>query len=156
MTVRTGRTGKEETMMRSRKKTADRERRDVLRKMLEDRRTEIHDKLRSIRDAQPTDAAEVRDAEEQSVDDFVRDVDFALMEMKSETLRRIDEALKRLEHGLYGVCEDCSGDIAEARLAAVPFATLCVRCQERVENQSAVERETRLREEREELAQAVL
>lgn len=142
-------------MQRTRTKIADRERRDTLRKMLEDRRTEIHAKLRSIRDTQTEEAADVRDTEEQSVDDFVQDVDFALMEMKSETLRRIDEALRRVGAGLYGVCEDCGNDIAEARLKAVPFATLCVQCQEREESTVAVQREARVRAEREEIVLAV-
>ena len=56
--------------------------------MLEDRRREIHDKLRSLRESLPAEAADVRDAEEQSVDDFVQEVDFALMQMKSETLKQ--------------------------------------------------------------------
>ncbi len=142
-------------MHRPRSKPADQERRDVLRRMLEDRRHEIHAKLRSIRDTQNDEAADVRDAEEQSVDDFVQDVDFALMEMKSETLRRIDEALRRVDAGLYGVCEDCGNEIAEARLKAVPFATLCIHCQEREESTVAVEREARVRAEREEIVLAV-
>ena len=58
--------------------------------MLEDRRREIHEKLRSLREAIPVDAHDVRDAEEQSVDDFVQEVDLALMQMKSETLKKID------------------------------------------------------------------
>ena len=61
--------------------------------MLEDRRREIHEKLRSLRESIPADAPDVRDAEEQSVDDFVQEVDLALMQMKSETLKKIDQAM---------------------------------------------------------------
>ena len=68
-----------------------------LKGMLEDRRREIHEKLRSLRETMPADARDVRDAEEQSVDEFVQEVDFALMQMKSETLEKIDEAMQRLE-----------------------------------------------------------
>lgn len=139
-------------MNRTRTRTADKERREILRTMLEDRRNEIQVKLRSIRDTQNDEAADVRDAEEQSVDDFVQDVDFALMEMKSETLRRIDEALRRVDTGLYGICEDCGNEIAEVRLKAVPFATLCVRCQENVESNMAVQRQARARADREDIA----
>ena len=52
----------------------------------------------------PVEAPDVRDTEEQSVDDFVQEVDFALMQMKSETLEKIDEAMQRLEDGTYGRC----------------------------------------------------
>ena len=116
--------------MKRMKASKDRERYQVLKDMLEDRRREIQEKLRSLRETLPAEAADVRDIEEQSVDDFVSEVDFALMEMKSETLRQIDEALRRLESGSYGACAECGGEIAEARLKAVPFAQLCRECQE--------------------------
>jgi DnaK suppressor protein len=125
------------------KKSVDKQRYEVLKRMLEDRRTEIQDKLRSLRETLPAEASDVRDAEEQSVDDFVQEVDFALMEMKSATLRKIDEAMRRLEEGSYGACADCGLDIAEARLQAVPFADLCRACQEQAELRAAREREKR-------------
>lgn len=109
------------------------ERYGVLKNMLEDRRREIQDKLRSLREALPDEMAIVRDSEEQSVNDFVRDVDFALMQMKSDTLVTIDEALRRLEEGSYGRCSECDAEIPEARLKALPFATRCRACQEQRE-----------------------
>src|SRR4029450_11759056 len=108
-------------------RVTDRERYQVLKNMLEDRRREIQDKLRSLRDTLPVEAATVKDAEEQSVDDFVQEMDFAIMEMKAESLGKIDEAIRRLEAGVYGVCAECGTDIAEARLKALPFPPLC-RC----------------------------
>lgn len=43
---------------------------------------------------------------------------------------QIDEALRRLEAGTYGVCVDCEEDIDERRLKAVPEAARCISCQE--------------------------
>ena len=126
-----------------RKNVTDLKRYEVLKGMLEDRRREIHDKLRSLRETLPAEAALVKDTEEQSVDDFVQEVDFALMEMKSKTLEKIDEAMHRLEDGSYGVCVECRTEIGEARLTALPFAALCRGCQEGVEEQSELNRETR-------------
>jgi len=105
----------------------------VLKSMLEDRRREIQDKLRSLRETLPAELAEVKDTEEQSVHDFVQDVELALMEMKSATLAKIDEAIRRLENGSYGVCTECGTDLSEARLKALPFAAMCRPCQEREE-----------------------
>jgi DnaK suppressor protein len=122
-------------------KATDHERFQVLKTMLEDRRREIQDKLRSLRDTLPIEAATVKDAEEQSVDDFVQEMDFAIMEMKAESLGKIDEAIRRVEAGVYGICAECGAEIAEARLKALPFATLCVACQEREESQEAEIRE---------------
>ena len=123
------------------KGVTDHERYQVLKSMLEDRRREIQDKLRSLRETLPTDATTVKDAEEQSVDDFVQEMDFAIMEMKAESLGKIDEAIRRLEAGVYGVCAECGAEIAEPRLKALPFATLCVACQEREESEQAETRE---------------
>lgn len=133
----------EEGPMPKKKRVAEGERYRVLKRMLEDRRLEIHEKLRSLRETLPAEADLVKDTEEQSVDDFVQAVDFALMEMKSETLRKIDEAIQRLEAGGYGLCAECGAEIAEARLAALPFAGLCRRCQEAQESREAQEREAR-------------
>ena len=88
----------------ARKQSAeDRRRYEVLSRMLTDRQADIRNKLRSLREAFPTEASDVKDTEEQSMEDFVRGMDYALMEMESETLRRIDEALLRLGGGTYGL-----------------------------------------------------
>jgi DnaK suppressor protein len=121
----------------------DRERYLLLKGMLEDRRREIHEKLRSLREAIPMEAPDVRDAEEQSVDDFVKEVDLALMQMKSETLKKIDQAIERLEDGSYGRCQECDNEIAAARLRALPFALLCRDCQEETESRVRAARETK-------------
>ena len=119
------------------KPMTNRERYDVLRRMLEERRGEIQEKLRAIREGIPSYQDEVRDSEEQNVTDFAQEMDFALMEMKARTLIRIDEALQRVDQGTYGTCDECGQDIAEARLLAVPFALLCLECQEREETLAA-------------------
>jgi DnaK suppressor protein len=111
-----------------------RERREVLRNMLEARRSEIHEKLRLLRETLPSELTEVKDPEEQSVHDFVQDVELALIEMKSETLAKIDEALRRVENGSYGTCSECGTEISEARLRALPFADRCLACQEQAES----------------------
>ena len=122
------------------KQAVHNDRHAVLRRMLEERRTEIQEKLRAIREEVPSYQDEVRDTEEQSVTDFAQEMEFALMEMKAQTLIRIDEALLRVDQGTYGICDECEQDIAEARLKAVPFALLCIDCQSREEAAAAEER----------------
>src|SRR3989442_2230096 len=48
----------------------------------------------------------------------------------SHLLRAIEEALARIRHGTFGVCEACNRPIAEARLKAVPWTRLCRNCKE--------------------------
>ena len=121
----------------------DQERYLVLKEMLRERRREVQEKLRSLRETLPVEAGSVRDAEEQSVDDFVTEVDMALMQMKSETLSKIDQAIARLEDGSYGLCQECDGDISAARLKALPFAPLCRACQEEGESPLRAAREAK-------------
>ena len=59
--------------------------------------------------------------------------DLEIIEALDRTLRQIDTALARLHAGRYGFCSSCSDPIPLARLRALPFATLCVPCQERDE-----------------------
>jgi DnaK suppressor protein len=134
--------------MRQKAKAVEQDRYSVLKRMLEDRRHEIQHKLRTLRETLPAEASDVRDVEEQSVDDFVQEVDFALMQMKSETLRRIDEAIHRLEDGSYGVCAECENEIPAARLRALPFAELCRDCQQALETSEAEAHESAQRSDR--------
>jgi len=65
---------------------------------------------------------------------YMRELDDGLGENVEHLLAEIDDALRRIEDGTYGVCVVCGRPIGEERLAAVPYATLCIddkRAQER-------------------------
>jgi DnaK suppressor protein len=138
-----GEASKREVPMMRKATVGDHKRYEVLSAMLRERQSEIRNKLRSLREVLPSESAQVKDAEEQSMEDFVLGMDFALMEMESETLRKIDEALQRLEAGTYGVCVECNGKVAEARLKALPFASTCRECQQQQEDIAASQRPQR-------------
>lgn len=57
-------------------------------------------------------------------------VRLALKQTDSKVLRAIEEALLRLDQGVYGICMDCEEDIAAARLDAVPWTRVCINCKE--------------------------
>jgi DnaK suppressor protein len=103
-----------------------------LRTMLEDRRRElmsdVQGRMRDVRSAEGKDR-EVLDQGESSEVDIQEDIEFALIQMKSETLNKIDAALRRLEEGTYGNCFECGDEIAEPRLRALPFAVRCKDCE---------------------------
>ena len=115
-------------------KEAPKTRRDVeLTKMLEGRRRELLDEVQSkLRDGRRDSAKEreVLDEGESSEVDVQDEIEFALLQMKAETLNKIDVALRRLGEGTYGQCFECGDEIAEARLRALPFAVRCRDCQE--------------------------
>jgi DnaK suppressor protein len=107
-----------------------------LKHMLEARRREIQaevqGKMRDVREdgAWGGKQSEVLDAVESSEANIQGDIELALIQMKSETLNKINDALKRLEHGNYGYCFDCGDEIGEKRLRALPFAVRCKDCEE--------------------------
>ena len=61
------------------------------------------------------------------------DIEFALIQMKAETLDQINQALSRLDEGAYGHCLECGEEIPERRLRALPFAIRCKDCEEALE-----------------------
>ena len=106
-----------------------------LKAMLDDRRREIHaevqGKMRGVREEGSWGGKlnEVLDAVESAEADIQEELEFALVQMKSETLNKIDDALVRLEQGDYGYCFDCGEEIGEKRLRALPFAVRCKDCE---------------------------
>src|SRR5436309_15033111 len=56
-----------------------------------------------------------------------------LAELEAKELRQIERALVKIKHGNYGVCEGCQTKIPVARLNALPYSTLCVKCQQEME-----------------------
>ena len=102
--------------------------------MLEDRRrdilSEVQGRIRDVRAEGSDKPHEVLDQGESSDIDIQEDIEFALIQMKAETLNKIDEALSRLDEGTYGRCFECGEEIAQARLRALPFAVRCKECEE--------------------------
>jgi DnaK suppressor protein len=123
----------------------NRDRYAELKEILEERRREImgqvQEKIRDVR----TDGANnpnqgVFDAAESSESDIQDDIEFALIQMKAETLSKIEEALRRLEENTFGYCFECGEEIAERRLRALPFAVRCKDCEEARETAQQRER----------------
>jgi RNA polymerase-binding protein DksA len=63
---------------------------------------------------------------------FEQAKDLALRENAKQLLAQVSNALQRFDQGKYGVCEACGVEIDPARLTALPYVTLCLRCQQRL------------------------
>jgi len=101
--------------------------------------SEVQGKIRDAR-AESGKERDVLDQGESSEVDIQEDIEFALIQMKSETLNKINEALRRLDEGTYGNCFECGDEIAHARLRALPFAVRCKDCEEARETAEQRER----------------
>ena len=59
-----------------------------------------------------------------------RDLAIRNVDRESTLLRQVKAALRRIHDGSFGTCIDCESAISPKRLAAVPWATRCIQCQE--------------------------
>lgn len=68
-----------------------------------------------------------------ATDNYDREFSLGLASNERDYLYELDDALKKVEDGTFGICEECKSLISKSRLKAVPQARLCVKCQERKE-----------------------
>jgi DnaK suppressor protein len=73
------------------------------------------------------------DPEDAATADLLVDLNLSEIDRDVTELRAIQHALARLKRGQYGICQACGNDIDPARLDALPYAVLCLPCQERAE-----------------------
>jgi RNA polymerase-binding protein DksA len=82
----------------------------------------------SIRDETGEDAVYDNHLADTATETYDRELDYTLEENCENVLGEIDAALKRIEEGTYGTCTNCGNPIPPERLAARPWATLCIDC----------------------------
>lgn len=97
------------------------------------------DTLRSRAEGSEASAFGMHQADAGS-DAYDRDFALSLLSQEQDALYEIDQALKRIELGTYGVCEMSGKHILRARLEAIPFARFTVECQSQLEKQSKASR----------------
>lgn len=68
-----------------------------------------------------------------ATDTYDREFSLSMVSNDRRALYELSHALKRIEDGTYGICEDCKEHIAKTRLEALPSARVCLSCQEQRE-----------------------
>jgi len=68
-----------------------------------------------------------------ATDTYDREFSLGIASNERKFLYELDDALKKIEEGTFGICEECHSLIAKGRLKVVPYARLCVKCQEKKE-----------------------
>jgi len=105
-----------------------------------------------IREAKEEISKYISGENRQLVDTALDDGDWAVVDVSEDlnlsrftahrkTLHDIDESLRKIGEGTYGICEECGEEISEKRLLVLPSATLCLSCQENKERREAIEKE---------------
>src|SRR5690242_19575283 len=103
---------------------------DALRHMLTRLRDETYERVAEFRREQRDSASATGDEMDIARSAAENETSASLIERAEERLRYIDAALSRLERGDYGICAECGEGIPLERLTVVPFAILCVDCQQ--------------------------
>lgn len=85
------------------------------------------ERARSVSSNDPTEFMDI--VSDSEADEFAA----RIAESDSAKIREIEEALRKLREGNYGVCEECGQAISKRRLQARPFATMCIGCKEELE-----------------------
>jgi len=65
-----------------------------------------------------------------ATDTYDREFSLDLASNERQLLYEIDEALKKIQEGRFGICETCKSSITKSRLKAIPYTRLCLKCQE--------------------------
>lgn len=71
-----------------------------------------------------------------ATDSFDREFNLGLASTEQQILNQIDDSLRRIEDGTFGVCEKCSKPISQKRLLALPYTRLCIKCQSEEEKKT--------------------
>ncbi len=109
---------------------------DDFRKKLADKKESITRKLTdTITESKEMDANVAQDLVDKAETSYTKEFLLSLSDSDREMLLMIDEALRRLEHGEFGVCQNCQKEISGKRLGAVPWTPYCIDCQEKTEEE---------------------
>lgn len=111
---------------------------ETLRQFLVTRRQELQKQIDLLLAQHRDDHSDFRenavlDMEDMSLRDSTGAQQIALLESRTKQRNQLDEALRRLDEGTYGTCEDCDVPISPGRLRALPFARRCLECQQQAE-----------------------
>ncbi len=108
-----------------------------LQKTLTARRNELRKRLNGVLAGLSGAANASGDAADAAFDNAGEEIASQLAEMEAKELAQINHALVKIKQGSYGVCDACACKIPVARLTALPYSTLCIKCQRESENDSS-------------------
>lgn len=77
---------------------------------------------------------------DQGSDTNLMEQNVLLMEQEREKIRHLNDALRRIYEGRYGICEMCGDNISEARLEIIPYAIYCIDCKGKMEDKKRRQR----------------
>lgn len=126
-------TAKKETKKKTTKKSKFGWQEEIKAMLLVMRKELLQDVSQSMRSESDLLKHDIGDFYDHASNDRDRELALMLADREREKLTHVDDALKRIELGTYGICESCEEIIEKERLIAMPFTKLCLSCQEDLE-----------------------
>ncbi len=88
----------------------------------------------ALEDQGQKDVARAKDTADEALEMSMERLESSIRSSEIDELKLVEQALKRIEQGSYGVCIDCQTKISETRLECFPYAARCIVCQEKFES----------------------
>jgi len=126
-------TAKKATKKKTENKTKTKWRNEIKTLLLQMRKELLQDVSQSMRAESDHLKHDIGDFYDHASSDRDRELALMLADREREKLTYVDDALKRIDLGTYGICESCDEEIDKDRLLAMPFTKLCLSCQEDLE-----------------------
>ena len=110
----------------------------IKKKLLKQRRDLLDEAEHTLNNKLSTEKESFPDPTDQAVAELDNNFMLRLRGREQKLLKKIDEAIARIDGGTYGVCESCGGQITMKRLEARPVTTLCIECKTRQEEEEKI------------------
>jgi DnaK suppressor protein len=111
----------------------------IKKKLLKQRRDLLDEAEHTLNNKLSTEKESFPDPTDQAVAELDNNFMLRLRGREQKLLKKIDEAIARIDGGTYGVCESCGGQITMKRLEARPVTTLCIECKTRQEEEEKIQ-----------------
>jgi len=108
-------------------------------KLLKQRKDLLTEAVQTLNIKISTEKESFPDPTDQAVAELDNNFLLRLRGREQKLLKKIDDAISRIDSGTYGVCESCGGDISIKRLEARPVTTLCIECKTRQEEEEKIQ-----------------
>jgi DnaK suppressor protein len=124
--------------MRSKGDTLNKQERERYKKVLQERKQELNHQLSEFySESKEVETGIAQDIGDKAESSYTKEFLLSLSDSERKKLGMIDEALKRVETTEFGVCQNCGTKIAKKRLNVVPWAPLCIVCQQKEEEEAS-------------------
>ncbi len=106
--------------------------------LLEEKQRILNNSKNAVKNELALSPDDLADETDLAVSEINQNLVFKLRDRERQLLTKIDEAMARMDEGVFGTCEDCEEPIEARRLEARPVSTLCIACKEKQEHREKI------------------